>query len=134
MNQALIQDAQHDIDHHQCGQYQQWLLVLRLLGIARRARKTAAHVVGQADFRFRLLHRRLPIIERAAFGEIERHGGREFAVFMADRRSFRVFAELCNRRQRHHGRWRRTEHLPGRRVTQGRIHRYRRAAAVGRTA
>ena len=54
VDQAFVQDAQHDVDHHQRRQDQQRLLALRLLRAERRAGKTAAHIAGQADGGFGL--------------------------------------------------------------------------------
>ena len=49
MNQAFIQDAEHQVNYHQRSQNQQRLPALLLLSVARRAGKAATHVARQGD-------------------------------------------------------------------------------------
>ena len=70
MNQALIQNTQHDVNDHQRRKNEQRLLALRLLRGAGCALKTAAHIVGQANFSFRLFDRILALLQGCAFCQV----------------------------------------------------------------
>ena len=84
MHQAFIKNAEHDVDHHQRGKYQQGLLVLRLLRVTRRALKTAAHIAGHADVGLGLPDRRPAVVERFTFCHVVRNRGCKFAILVTD--------------------------------------------------
>ena len=64
MHQALVQDAQHDVDDHQRRQDQHRLLALRFLRRARGALEAAAHVVRHRDLGLGRAHRGLAVGQR----------------------------------------------------------------------
>ena len=84
MHQAFIQDAEHDVDHHQRGQNKHWLLALRSLRIARCSLKAAAHIVGHANLGLGAQHRCLTISQRDTIMQVVRHRGGQLAVLMVD--------------------------------------------------
>ena len=96
VDQALVEDAEHDVDDDDGGEDQHRLLPLRLLRRARRALEAAAHVGRHADVGLGLLRSpRCASSSVAAFGEVERDRGRELGVLVADRGRRRRARRSC---------------------------------------
>ena len=75
VNQALVQDAQHEVDDDDGGNDEPHLLALLLLHLRGVARELAAHAVGHADGVFGFAHGFLRGLQADAVGQVEREGG-----------------------------------------------------------
>jgi hypothetical protein len=101
MDQALVEDAEHQVDDRDRRDDEQRLLPLRLLGRERRALERAAHVGRHGDVGLGLADRRAGLVEGAAFGQVERDRRRELGVLVADRGRRRALAEARHGAERH---------------------------------
>ena len=132
VDQAFVKNAQHHIDHHDGGDDEEGLLALRLLRTERRAGKAAAHVGRHGDVGLGLLDDLPRLGQRGAGVDIERDGGGQFAVFVADGGGRRLLHHLGDSAQRHHGGLPGAEDLPrGRPALAGVGGHARRARGVG---
>ncbi len=113
VDQALVEDAQHDVDHHDGRQDQEELLPLRLLEAARRALEAAAHVGGHGDVGLGLGNDLPRLAERGVAVQVEGNGGGQFAVLVADGGGRRALHHLRDGRERHHAFLGVGQHLPG---------------------
>ncbi len=78
MNEALVQNAQHDVDGTQCGDQQNRLIRFGILKGLRCALKCGVNTIGNAEPTTRLLNVLKRWIERSPGSQVERErDGRE---------------------------------------------------------
>ena len=99
MDEALVENAQHDIDRDDGGQDQQQLIAQRRLEAEGRPLEGGKDGGGQADLRLRRLRRIDAGAQRDAGGEVEGDIGRGKLALMVDLQRGRLFADLGESRE-----------------------------------
>ena len=100
MNEALIQNAEHDIHRNERGQNQQAFVRERTLKRSGSALVVRDHAAGQIRFRDDFVDRVERFAERRSGSEIERNRYRRELTLVVDRKRFAAWLKMCEGTQR----------------------------------